>query len=138
MKYLVATKETQGTRSNDFCFAEEGMFVIGSNQCDRGTVDDRCGCHRAMVTPRNGKATTTVKVVELDHAQLKQATKEIFSHFESWKIFNEKEVFGMVTDELAENRRLASSFPVGTVLEIRGNEIRVRTLGLAKSGQLVK
>ena len=48
MKVLVGTKETQGQRSNDFSWAEDGELVMFGSECDREDVDGTCGCRRAM------------------------------------------------------------------------------------------
>ena len=66
MKILVATKEGQGQRKNDFCWAEEGEVVKFPSECDRETVDGRCGCRRSMSGANSLKGTKTMKVVEFD------------------------------------------------------------------------
>ena len=39
MKILVATKETQGNRKNDFCFCDEEEIVKAGMECDGESVD---------------------------------------------------------------------------------------------------
>ncbi len=64
MKILVATRETQGHRPNDFCWAEEGEIVTFGSECAEEIVDGPCGCRRALCGVRTRKATTTFRVVE--------------------------------------------------------------------------
>lgn len=66
MLVLVATRETQGDRDNDFCFVPEGELVRWGTECSGATVDDYCGCRRSMVGFDCHKATTTMKVVDVD------------------------------------------------------------------------
>ena len=57
MKMLVATKETQGKRRNDFCWATEGELVRFAFQCDGEAVDGRCGCRRSFCGLDSHKAS---------------------------------------------------------------------------------
>ena len=65
MKILVATKETQGKRKNDFCFCNAGDIVMFGMECDGEGIDSSCGCKRSMVGVSNRKATTTMKVADV-------------------------------------------------------------------------
>lgn len=125
-KYLVATKEKQGVRKNDFSYAEEGHIATFGSMCDNATPDDKCGCARAMITPSNAKATTTVKVVELTEEQQRQALAETLNHFTKDWGFPEEQATKMATDELNQNHDIAKQFETGSVLEIRGSKIAVR------------
>ena len=126
VKVLVATKEKQGVRKNDFSHADEGHIATFGFVCDGATPDDKCGCARAMVTPSNAKATTTVKVVERTLAQMKQSVDEIIKHYvKNWNM-SEAEAVTMANEDLAENARIASSFDLNAVLEIRGSKIQAR------------
>lgn len=126
MKYLVATKDKQGVRNNDFSYADEGHVAIFGSMCDNAKVDDRCGCKRAMVTPSNAKATTTVKVVEFGANELQQAHDETQSFYiDGWGAPKELAI-KMTNDELKQNNKIASQFEIGSVLEIRGNTLRTR------------
>jgi len=125
-KYLVATKETQGKRSNDFSSSDEGHIAIFGSVCDGGRVDDKCGCKRSMVTPSNAKATTTVKVVELSEDDIATAYAEIIKHYvEGWGI-EKAEAIKMATAEMTQNNKISNSFVTGSVLEIRGNKVASR------------
>ena len=46
VQIAVATHQTQGQRTNDFANATEGELLTFVFQCDRGSVDDACGCRR--------------------------------------------------------------------------------------------
>jgi hypothetical protein len=65
MKVLVATKETQGRRRNDFCWAKEGELLKFAFECDGESIDGKCGCRRSMTGVESHKGTTTMKVAEL-------------------------------------------------------------------------
>ncbi len=125
-KYLVATKEKQGKRSNDFSYADEGHIATFGSMCDGATVDDKCGCKRAMVTPSNAKATTTVKVVEFTQKQQEQAFDEILNHYQKDWGFPKEQATKMTVDELHQNMNIARGFDLGSVLEIRGNKVQTR------------
>src|SRR4051794_34110350 len=75
MQLLVTTKRTQGQRKNDFCWTGEDEIAIFGSQCDRGSVDDACGCRRAMAGLDSSKATTTVKVADLNMNQAELVDK---------------------------------------------------------------
>jgi hypothetical protein len=119
MQILVSTKETQGNRDNDFSWVEEGEMVIFGFQCDGATPDDSCGCARSMVGIEKHKATTTVKVVEKDITMEDYITEVAKS--------NERAFPGIDPDgEVAKDDakillEVSSAFPVGSVLEIRGD-----------------
>lgn len=128
MKILVATKEAQGRRRNDFCHAQEGEPVRFAFECDGESVDGKCGCRRAMVGIVTGKATTTFKVAEAG------MTREQFEAM----LLRDDIAIGLVSDPVTEREekgardaaaelvRIASLAPEGTVLEKRGARIKVR------------
>lgn len=124
MLYLVATKETQGRRKNDFSWADEGEPVHFAFECDRdkNNIDGGCGCRRAMSGLNTHKATTTFKVADIDTDVVALLKK----HFtEGWR-FSEEEATKMAEQEAAELRRNAEFFGEGTILEKRGNRIKER------------
>ena len=67
MYVLVATKETQGDRGNDYGWTVEGELVfVPTIECR----EPRCGCSRGFAGVSSHRATTTAMVVdrpELDH-----------------------------------------------------------------------
>ena len=124
LQVFVATDETQGTRKNDFCFATVGELVRFATECDGETVDGPCGCRRAVSGMVSLRATTTFKV-----AVLPMSVQELVDALEhsyqasGWAAFLNRD------DALAEARDLlemADGFPVGAVLERRGNKIQCR------------
>lgn len=128
MKVLVATRETQGHRSNDFSFCDEGEFVIITGPCDRdaGNPDGFCGCARDFSGVDTRKGTTTAKVVDLD-------ISEDYYYDAIWDAFAAR---GWLIDEEDEADAdamaawllyLAESFPTGTVVERRLDDIQART-----------
>jgi hypothetical protein len=122
MKILVATKEKQGNRSNDFSWAKEGEMVKFGFECDGETIDGNCGCRRSLVGFDTAKATTTFKVVN------KNLTKEKYKRLllKSEKkagFLHTKEAINGAVDELL---RIANNFTIGDVLEKRGNQILLR------------
>jgi hypothetical protein len=68
MKLLTATRERQGERDGDFCFAVEGELVLLGFVCaaDEANPDGGCGCGRAFSGMSSMRATTTALVRDLD------------------------------------------------------------------------
>ena len=129
MKILVATKETQGRRTNDFCWCKEGELLMFSTfQCSGGFVDDECGCHRAMSGIETLTATTTMRVVEEDVA-VEDLIKRIFDALRqgSWdKMFNDVTLLKKARTIVKEIIEITEEFPPGVVLERReGFQVRV-------------
>jgi hypothetical protein len=123
MKMLVATNKTQGTRKNDFFSAEEGEPVLfPTMECERGTVDDKCGCKRSMCGLYSRKATTTIEVVEatISRDELLKRVRNMIAT--SWG----EELVKYAEDFVEENLQIANQMPVGSVLERRGSKISTR------------
>jgi hypothetical protein len=136
MKILVATKEGQGVRKNDFSHAEENEPVQFAFRCDGETVDGPCGCARSMGGMNTHKATTTFKAAEVDIAP--EAYLDLFVKFyvEGWHQTPE-EALKMAKDETEELLRLAAYFPEGRVLERRGNKVQTRSMKPKREPRLV-
>jgi hypothetical protein len=135
MKVLTATSQTQGWRENDFCWTVEGELVfLHPIECGRGTFDNDCGCRRSMAGLVSHRATTTMKVTERKDLNPDTYFTLVADGLESQRY---------VTEELMANRRvkewvheladelitLAAGWPVGVVVERRGDLIQRRTLG---------
>lgn len=126
MKVLIATKETQKQRKNDFCFCEEREFVKFGMECDGEEIDGGCGCRRSMVGFKTLKGTTTFKVEKIDISKeeyIKQLKKSDIKA--GWyKLYDNpaKEI----KEEADELLNLAQSFNIGDILEKRGNELKMR------------
>lgn len=125
MKLLTITRDLQGKRDNDFCFATEGEIAIFGSQCSRATADDNCGCARSMCGIDSKKASTTVKATEVD-IDLETLSAKIMHHYiDNWG-FDIKQAAAMSTKDAAELIRVAEGFEVGSVIEVRGNSIGTR------------
>lgn len=131
MNVLAATKKTQGRRQNDFCWAVEGELVtFPVIECDCGTTDDACGCHRAMAGLASSRGTTTIHVI--DRPELDQGTyyRLIADGLRRQgyipKGQMEGEVKEWLDDVVGELVVTASIFEPGTVLERRDGMLRVR------------
>jgi hypothetical protein len=126
---LVATKETQGQRPNDFCLCEEGEIVTFSTTiCDGEEIDGHCGCRRSMSGLVSKKATTTVKVVMLEGGlpALQEAIRTFFNEAGWASMIESAELRYLVRTDAEELTRLAAAFPLGSVVEIRGKEFITR------------
>ena len=122
MKALVATKETQGRRTNDFSWTQEGELVTFGSECDREPIDGQCGCKRAMSGLTTLKATTTVKVTDLPGLTQETLAEQIKSHLiKDWH-FEEPIAASIASEDAAVLGGLADQFEVGDVLERRGND----------------
>jgi len=129
MKLFVSTHETQGQRSNDFCWCEDDELVHWSSECGGETIDGPCGCRRSMAGLVSLKATTTFKVVDRPGYNVQALADVIHRSYELGGWIKPGSWDGTTTslDEAVEIERVASQFPVGTVLERRGDEIVERT-----------
>ncbi len=120
MKIIVATKETQGQRADDFNFADEGEIVIVAD-CDH--LHGGCDCERSMVGVRSGKGTTTMMIVEADLSR-QQFIEMIRAANEDYtELGLGDEVFAAEADALL---KLATEFPAGTVIERDGEDFHER------------
>lgn len=121
MKVLVATKETQGRRANDFCWAHEGELVMYPSECSREEVDGRCGCRRAMAGTRSLKSTTTMKVAETDFtvADLEVEVRAALDKG-GWLGFGGDRMVDAMMADMWQVVRFAAKLPVGMVVERRG------------------
>jgi hypothetical protein len=125
MKLLVSTKLTQGFRSDDFSFTEDGeLLVFDHIETNCGHDPDHpCGCARALCGVDSLNATTTmlVKDVEMSENQFETVIRESVARS------------GLAPDQLdtkiiAEDLiALAAIFDVGDVLDRSVNQYRVRT-----------
>jgi hypothetical protein len=119
MKVLVATNNTQGQRTNDFCFCVEGELVTVGLVCaaDESDPDGGCGCGRAFAGLNSHKATTTAKVkdVELSEEDYVEALRSSL------------EQQGWPTEDVAELAawliELVDSWPIGAIVERRLDDI---------------
>lgn len=125
MKFLVATKETQGQRPNDFSWTEENEPLIFGTECSHEEIDGPCGCMRSMVGATTSKATTTMKVAEVQP----EIIGKISEHYkENWRK-DPISAMGLAIEMLFEVHEIATHFEIGQVLERRGGSFYVRENG---------
>jgi len=122
MKVLVATNETQGQRSNDFCYCIEGELVTVGLVCaaDESDPDGGCGCGRAFIGLNSHKATTTAKVkdVELSEEDYVEALRSSLEQ-QGWPTEDVAELAAWLTE-------LVDSWPTGAIVERRLDDIYLR------------
>jgi hypothetical protein len=127
IKILVATKETQGKRKNDFSWCNEGELVTFAMECDGETIDGSCGCRRAMAGMVTHTATTTFKVIEAEITKEALLESEMVSIIEGWG--DSEGIKALARENAKELLSTADLFEVGTILEKRGNRIIARHNG---------
>ena len=139
MRVLVATKETQKARKNDFCHGEEGELVTYGSECDRETVDGSCGCKRSLIGFRTHRATTTFMIADDPDVTEESVTAAIRAKLseEGWigrGICSKEEDDKMVELLAIDTIRLYAGFaglPAGSVIERRGRNFCLRRKGTA-------
>lgn len=143
MKLLVATQATQGQRKSDFSWANEGELVAFGFVCGRDAnnpdPDGGCGCGRSLVGLDTRKGTTTFKVedrpltetefVDAYIASMKAAGwgDNDYDHDATAETCICHACFRKaMSSDAVEVLRLANTFTVGSVLELRKDTIQVR------------
>jgi hypothetical protein len=126
---LTATSQTQGWRDNDFSWTVEGELVfMPPIECGRGSVDDDCGCRRAMAGTMSHRATTTIKVThrkDLDPDTYFTLIRDALMDqgYVTKGLLADPGVNEWLRDITLELTCMARSFEVGTILERRGDFI---------------
>jgi hypothetical protein len=122
MKLLVATRETQGQRPNDYAFTIDGELVFVGFICrrDRDDPDGGCGCGRGFSGLVSARATTTARVHEVagTRSQVLQALGDGLD-WQGWGRDAAADVLGELLD-------ITARLPVGTVVERRLMRIQPR------------
>jgi hypothetical protein len=130
LKVFVATDRTQGRRTSDFHYIDGAELVDLAMACDsdHGDPDGRCGCSRAFTGLASRKGTTTAEVAyrQLSPEQYRNAVHSSLVDAGFPDTDDARQDAVEAADEL---RRIASSWPVGTVIERRGDTLAVRTWG---------
>jgi len=132
MKALVATRQTQGRRKNDFCHGNEAEFVTFGSECDGEKVDGACGCKRALVGFDSGRATTIFRVSFADISEdgLRDQLRAKLAR-EGWvsEAFTAEQNDEMLDAIVSDTISLWSSYekrPEGTIVERRGRRFNER------------
>lgn len=131
MKVLVVTREIQGARKSDFCWANEGEIAAFGSVCRTGSsedVDGCCGCQRSMIGVESRKGTTTVKVVSKRKFVVEDLANALIKGYcdAYGKDANSPEAIEYGLKQAIELVNLAKRFKVGDVVEIRGDKIQTR------------
>ncbi len=130
MKLLVSTKETQGHRKNDFCFVpEDELVTYPVIECTGEKIDAKCGCKRSMCGLNCHKSSTTFRVVEQPFTSEQLAgicfeTMREVGWVPKMGENNARDFARASTDDLVKG---IEKFPVGTILERRGDKFKPRT-----------
>jgi hypothetical protein len=126
VKVLVATKERQGERHDDYSWAVEGELVyVPAEQCD---CPD-CGCSLGFAGMGSGQATTTALVVERLDLTLNDLSTALSDSLERQGVLSggwndgDEEAFRRLFQRLLVS---ASHFPVGSILERNGHILHRR------------
>ena len=132
MKLLTATRERQGERDGDFCYAVEGELVLLGLVCatDERDPDGGCGCGRAFSGMSSMRATTTALVRDLDVPidDVKLAVEGYYvSSGLGLDLIGGAEFADLVAETVVEMAEIAEAVPVGAVLGRRLDQLLVRS-----------
>ena len=129
MKIFVATNKSQSARDSDFCHTEEGEILTFAVECERDEEDPdgECGCRRSLLGIDSSGATTTFTVAELPMKSA-EYKKEVVAYFadKGWFDLSNEQTVEMFTNDADILIEAADRFPVGVVLEKRGDTIQMR------------
>lgn len=131
MKVIVASRATQGTRTDDFSWTLEGELVhLPPIECASGPS---CGCERSFVGVASQRPTTTAEVArrELDEGDVVRAVYQglvdaslVEPELPGQRREGEWLAYALVADLL----ELADRTPVGTVLGRHRDRFLVRSM----------
>lgn len=122
---LVATTRTQGLHCDDFIDCSPGELVDITSSCGDPDPDRGCRCCRAFTGLESRKPLSTAEVVEREM---------------TWNDYVAAHHISLLRAGLPDNRtvrdwayqaardiaRIAGDFPIGTVVERRGDDIHER------------
>jgi hypothetical protein len=121
MKLLTATREGQGERKGDFCYATEGELVLLGFVCatDQADPDGGCGCGRAFSGMSSLKATTTALVRDLE-LSLDDVRLAVEGHYAAAglgsAVLGEEQFAELVSETVDETVGFGRWWPEGTVV----------------------
>jgi hypothetical protein len=127
LKVLVATKQTQGQRKNDFCHVPEEELVRFGFACDRDADDPNgsCGCNRSLIGFDCQKATTTFRIMSIAMTKERYIAEYLLSLGKVWDTLGSNLIADLIDDT---NRllKVADYHREGAVLEYRAGEFALR------------
>jgi len=132
MKLLTATRDRQGERDGDFCYAIEGELVLLGVVCaaDEADPDGGCGCGRAFSGMSSMRATTTALVRDLD-VSMDDVRLAVEGYYVSAgmgpDVIGGPEFADFVAETVDEMADIAQAVPVGAVLGRRLDHLVVRS-----------
>jgi hypothetical protein len=125
VKHFVSTHRTQGQRTNDFNNIPETEIVDLCSLTHEDPNDPYCGCARSFVGITSRQTTTTAEITESDMTPV-----EFIGRFHAGLVAmglpDTPDLRADAANTATELLRLAAEWPVGTVVERRGHQIRVR------------
>lgn len=126
MKVLVATRRTQGCAEGDFSWTVEGELVRWPlMECASGPA---CGCERSFAGLASHRATTSVRVADMEALDLPGLIRALSDDLVANGVpILDRETREYVDLEAADLARVASWFPVGTVLGRGGDQVWARS-----------
>ena len=133
MRILVATHLTNGTVPGDYDHCVEGELLYRQQPCgsDLRDPDGPCGCGRGFAGTNSHHATSTALVIEsaLTLQEIREALRSSL-HAGGWldpAFCTTQLAQEMVAELLGDMRRVASHFPVGSVVRRRIDKYYVGT-----------
>ncbi|MEV6644358.1 hypothetical protein [Amycolatopsis sp. NPDC051371] len=125
LQYFVSTHRTQGQRSNDSNSIPETEVVDLASKSHDDPDHPICGCARSFAGITSRQTTTTAEIVESETTPL-----EYIDRFHSALVAlgfpDDRDTRADAVNGAVELLLVAARWPVGTVVERRGDEIRVR------------
>lgn len=132
MKLLTATREGQGDRDGDFCFAVEGELVFLGDMCATDRDDPfggGCGCGRAFAGLASRRATTTALVRDLDLTR-EDLDLAMAGQFEAEGVtaawIGEDEYAELFDSRVDEMVRFGAVWPEGTIVRRMLDGVTIR------------
>ncbi|RAS59485.1 hypothetical protein C8D87_11497 [Lentzea atacamensis] len=122
---LVATTRTQGLHGDDFIGCSPDELVDITSSCDNPDPDRACRCCRAFTGLDTRQPTSTAEVVEREMTW----SDYVVAHHTSLLragLPDNRTVRDWAYQAARDIARIAGAFPVGTVVERRGDDIHER------------
>ncbi len=126
LRYFVSTHRTQGERDNDSNNVPDTELVDIPGKSHENPDDTYCACARSFVGFRSRQATTTAEVAESNMTPVAYI-RRFHTMLIGLGYENTPAMRTDATNDAIELLRVAAQWPVGTVVERRGDVLRVRT-----------